>query len=165
MQSEMWVWLLRRVPADQYNQLMLLTRSGMEIAVQTLLRIEAEFVAIKGRLAGSQDAGRVFLIPFTNIDYVGFQKDVKESEFDAIFGTGSLTPVTGAAAPPAPGQPVSTESASGAAPGSSVEVPVTTSISQKTPLPLKSEVLERFRSRIAGASPSLGGVPLRPADG
>ena len=50
MQSEMWAWLFRRVPAEQHNQIVLMTRSGTEIAVQALLRIEERFLAIKGRL-------------------------------------------------------------------------------------------------------------------
>jgi hypothetical protein len=165
MQSDMWAWLFRRVPAEQHNQLVLMTGSGTEIAVQALLRIEADFVAIKGRLAGSQDAGRVYFIPFTNIDYFGIQKDVKESEFDAIFGTGSLAVDSGAASNSsiaAAGTPAVTPST---APEVTAELPASTSVSQKTPLPLKSEVLERFRSRIAGASSSPGDAALRPADG
>jgi hypothetical protein len=164
MQCEMWVWLLRRVPPEQHNQLMMVTRSGVEIALQVLLRIEAEFVAVKGRLAGSQDAGRVFLIPYDNIDYFGFQRDVKESEFDEIFGTGTLTcdtpAQTSAAAVAVAGPPASVTSLP-----IPVEMSHSTSVSQKTPLPLKSEVLERFRSRIAGASQSLSGVQQRPSDG
>jgi hypothetical protein len=164
MQSDMWAWLFRRVPAEQHNQLVLMTGSGTEIAVQALLRIEDDFIAIKGRLAGSQDAGRVYFIPFTNIDYFGIQKDVKESEFDAIFGTGSLTvgPVTPSnPSLPDAGAPLLLP----AAPAAPAELPVSTSVSHKTPLPLKSEVLERFRSRIAGATGSHNGAALRPADG
>jgi hypothetical protein len=172
MTSDMWAWLFRRVPAEQHNQLMLMTGSGTEIAVQALLRIETDFIAIKGRLSGSQDAGRIYFIPYTNIDYFGMQRDVKETEFDAIFGEGSLTP-SAPVAQPTPSAAASSKSACGpgvvvpvpaAQPG--VDIPVSTSVSQKTPLPLKSEVLERFRSRIASASQSLNGTsPFRPADG
>jgi hypothetical protein len=164
MQSDMWAWLFRRVPAEQYNQLVVMTGTGTEIAVQSLLRIEADFIAIKGRLAGSQDAGRVYFIPFTNIDYFGLQRDVKESEFDAIFGAGSLSFSTQAAAPsPAPTAPPAPAPVAAPVSLPAVEIPTSTSVSQKTPLPLKSEVLERFRSRIAGQS--LNGTPPRPADG
>jgi hypothetical protein len=158
MQSDLWSWLFRRVPAEQHNQLTIVTGSGIEIAVQVLLRVEPELVAIKGRLAGSQEAGRVFFIPFANIDYFGFQRDVKEAEFDAMFGTGPLTAACGstgsgirpAVAPP----PVASEPQHDASP--------TSAASQKTPLPLKSEVLERFRSRIGGTSGSNNGTSFRP---
>jgi hypothetical protein len=162
MQSDLWAWLLRRVPAEQHNQLMLVTRSGTEIAVQSLLRVESELIAIKGRLAGSQDAGRVYFIPYSNIDYLGIQRDVKETEFDAIFGTSSLMEQAGIRSSAPPAAMIHQQPANVAH-----EAPVSTSvsISQKTPLPLKSEVLERFRSRIAGASASHNGTNLRPVDG
>jgi hypothetical protein len=152
MQCDMWAWLFSHVPAEQHNQLMLMTNSGTEIAVQTLLRIEPDFIAIKGRLSGSQDAGRVFFIPFSNINYFGIQRDVREEDFDTMFGLGSLT-VSGQAAAPAP------------PPAAIVEAPVPPSVSQKTPLPLKSEVLERFRSRIAGTPGSNNGTAHRPPNG
>jgi hypothetical protein len=156
MQSELWQWLFGRVPAEQHNQIVLVTRSGIEIAVQTLLRVEPGFVAIKGRLSGSTDAGRVFVIPYENLDYFGIQRDVKEEEFDAIFGAG---PLTAAAQPRAfarsePAPPDSEPDASAA------EETVSVTVSQKTPLPLKSEVLERFRARSSGSG---NGTTLRPS--
>jgi hypothetical protein len=160
MQTAMWGWLFRRIPPEQHNQLALVTRSGTEIAVQSLLRVEQDFIAIKGRLSGSQDTGRVFFIPFANIDYFGFQRDVKEEEFDAMFGSGTLT-VPAAASAPAPPAPGPQSPAIATEPAASNS----TSVSQKTPLPLKSEVLERFRSRIASSSPSLGGIPSRLPEG
>jgi hypothetical protein len=157
MQSDMWAWLFSRVPADCHNQLMLVTRAGTEIAVQNLLRIEPDFIAIKGRLSGSQDAGRVFFIPFANIDYFGIQRDVREEDFNTMFGLGSLTVSGQAAAPAAP--------AAAPPPAPIVEAPGTPSVAQKTPLPLKSEVLERFRSRIAGTPGSNNGTAHRPPNG
>jgi hypothetical protein len=160
MQTTMWGWLFRRVPPEQHNQLVVVTRSGTEIAIQALLRVEQDFIAIKGRLSGSQDAGRVYFIPFANIDYFGFQRDVKEEEFDAMFGSGTLT-VPAALSSPSPQTPVTHSPTIAVETASSNSA----SVSQKTPLPLKSEVLERFRSRIASSSPSLGGIPGRLPEG
>jgi hypothetical protein len=169
MQSDMWAWIFHRVPAEQYNQLVVMTRTGTEIAIQTLLRIEPDFIAIKGRLAGTQDAGRLYFIPFVNIDYFGFQRDVKETEFDDMFGAGPLDlPVTVAAPSPARVVPVVQPAAAPPAAAPPVSLPAveaqpSVSVSQKTPLPLKSEILERFRSRIVGQSPA--GPPSRLGDG
>ena len=85
MQSSVWALLLRQVPAEQHNNLMLVTSGRTEIAVQVLLRIDHEFMVIRGRLAGSQEAGRVFFIPYDQIDYFGFQEAIKESEFHDLF--------------------------------------------------------------------------------
>ncbi len=155
MQSSVWVLLLRQVPPEQYNNLMLVTSGRTEIAVQCVLRIDHEFMAIKGRLAGSQDAGRLFFIPYDRIDYLGFQQAVKESEFHEIFD--SLTvPAPAAVAAPAAAEPPP------AAPDREPEAapPVAPSLSGvNRPLtPIKSAVLERFRAR----SVTSPGTALRP---
>src|SRR5262245_49890491 len=85
MQNSAWVALLRHIPAEQQDQYMLVTVSGTEVAIQSLLRIEEGFVALKGRLAGSQEAGRVFFIPYEQIDYFGTQKPIKDTEFAEVF--------------------------------------------------------------------------------
>lgn len=99
MQNSVWVALFRHIPAEQHNQFMLVTVSGTEIAVQSLLRIEQEFVILKGRLSGSQDAGRVFFVPYAQIDYFGTSQPVKDADFNETFGSlvlpGSVCPLPG----------------------------------------------------------------------
>src|SRR3954453_2418727 len=120
MQNSAWVALLRHIPAEQHNQFSLVTVSGTEITVQSLLRIEQEFVAMKGRLAGSQDAGRVFFIPYANIDYFGTSKPIKDSDFNDLFG--SLT-LPGATCPLPPPPPPPVAAAAPADPGGLASVP------------------------------------------
>src|SRR3954471_7545834 len=140
MQNSAWVALLRHIPAEQHNQFMLVTVSGTEIAVQSLLRIEQEFVALKGRLSGSQDAGRVFFIPYANLDYFGTSQPIKEAEFNETFG--SLI-VPGA-------------SAAGAAAPAAVEPSVLAGAPTRPdsgPRPaIRSEILDRYRSRPASSA-------------
>src|SRR5262249_57453549 len=92
MQNSTWGALLRHIPAEQQDQYMLVTVSGTEIAIQNLLRIDRGFVALKGRLAGSQEAGRVFFIPYDQIDYLGTQKPIKDSEFSEGFDSLVIPP-------------------------------------------------------------------------
>ena len=119
---------------------MLVTCNHTEFAVQSIMRLDPDFLVIKGRLAGSQDAGRIFFVPYEQIDHVGFYRAVKDAEFNEMFA--------GLDAPP----PASASPEPPSADGS------------KTPL--KSAVLERFRARggstIIGPSP-LTGMP-RPGD-
>src|SRR5262249_15010524 len=60
-----------------------------------------ESIALKGRLAGSQDAGRVFFVPYSHIDYFGYQNPLKESEFHEVFGSLELAGAAADAPPPA----------------------------------------------------------------
>jgi hypothetical protein len=155
MHSAAWVKLLRQVPADEQNKLMVVTAGGTEIAVQCFLRIDHEFLALKVRLAGSQDAGRVFFIPYTRIDYFGFQQEVKESEFHAVFGSLEVPAALDVASASGKGPPAPAAPAAGVPAATGAEAP---SVSARTPVPIKSTILEKFRSR----SMTSPGTVLRP---
>jgi hypothetical protein len=171
MHGPAWQTLLKHIPEDRQNKLMLTTTAGVEIAIQVLLRIDHECVAIRGRLAGSQDAGRVFFVPYDRIEMIGFSVEMKESEFADIFGSLAFP------APTVPGQPVAAaapQAESNPQPQAEpAQAPAGTEIAAATPAPpiapssqpsaeavnpfalgssrtptlIKSVVLERFRAR------------------
>ena len=85
MPSAAWARLLRLIPPKDQDNLMLLTSNRTEFAVQAILRLDPDFLIIKGRLAGSQDQGRVFFIPYEQIDHIGFYRAVKDAEFNEMF--------------------------------------------------------------------------------
>jgi hypothetical protein len=111
-----------------------------------------DFLALKGRLAATQDAGRLFIIPYGQIDYLGFQQAVKETEYEEWFG-GLVIPRT------ATGQEESAEAmpAATAEPETAAETPGIPAVATSPEVPsegsrtvspvVKSAVLERFRSR------------------
>ena len=148
MNARTWIALFRHIPPEQQSQFSLLTANGMEISVQSFLRIEAEFLLVKGRLAASQDAGRVFFIPYANIDSFSFTNPVRETDVNDLFGTLTFDESEPAAAPvsvsePAPVAPTAQATANGkpVEPGSG-------------PKPIiRSEVLERFRSARPAETP------------
>lgn len=153
MHNAAWVKLLSHIPAKEHANLMLVTTSGTEIAIQCLLRLDPECMALRGRLSGSTDAGRVFFVPYSHIDYFGFQQPLKEAEFHELFNNlellgpaAPLPPVPAAVAPPEP-----------AAPAPPV-APSAHPTPARTPLAIKSVVLEKFRSR----SISNQGTQVRP---
>lgn len=176
MQSFAWEVLLSHFPPQVYQRLMLVTRGGTEFAVQSILRIDHEFMAIKGRVAGSQDAGRLFFVPFDQVDYFGFQDVVKETEFHELFDSLVMPEPDSLVSPPPQENKVSTGAAVAAAvtaavaaatgesmasPSSAADAgpPVLPSNGSRTTNPvIKSAVLERFRARSQG-KPSSGIVP------
>jgi hypothetical protein len=150
MHDAAWVKLLRHIPANEHANLLLVTASGREIAIQSLLRIDPQCLALRGRLAGSTDAGRIFFVPYSHIDYFGFQQPLKEAEFHELFGSlDSLPANEPTVAPPAP---ASTPETAEPAPSASAN-PL-----QRSPQAIKSVVLEKFRAR----SQSNPGSQLRP---
>lgn len=154
MHNPAWVKLLSHIPASEHAKLMLVTTSGTEITIQCLLRLDPECLALRGRLAGSTDAGRVFFVPYSHIDYFGFQQPLREADFHELFSKLDLLgpPAAALAAPttPPPGAAQEPRAHTTANP-----TPVSPS---RGPLTIKSMVLEKFRSRI----PTNPGTQLRP---
>jgi hypothetical protein len=154
MQSSAWIGLLRLIPPDQQDALAIMTTVGIEINLQTILRLEDDYVVIRGRLAGTTDTGRVFFVPFSQMNYLGFTKEVREAQIKALYGE---SPEAGAAAAkseiaspaPAPDEPAESEAMPAAPlpppePSAPLEPP-------KPPgslkIPRKSGLLERLRAR------------------
>jgi hypothetical protein len=86
MHSAVWGELLRKIPANHHDNLRLVTSIGIEINISGIVRMEPEYLVLRGREAASTDANRVFFIPFDQINYVGFKRLVKEVEVRAMFG-------------------------------------------------------------------------------
>src|SRR5205085_2679930 len=78
MQGPGWVSVLRRIPPQHHDNLVVVTATGMEIMIRAIVRLEEEFVILRGRMAGSTDAGRVLVLPFDQINYLGFNKTMTE---------------------------------------------------------------------------------------
>jgi hypothetical protein len=131
---------LRHLPPELQEGLSFKTLGGTEITLQIILRIDHEFVALKGRLAGTQDAGRVFFVPYNQIDHFYYQKEVREEDFNAAFESLRMPDPAGAAVAAAPAATAAPEAP---ASESADSVPV----DRPTPVPIRSAVLERFRSR------------------
>lgn len=149
MHNAAWVKLLRHIPANEQSNLMLVTTGGTEITIQCLLRLDPECLALRGRLAGSTDAGRVFFVPYSHIDYFGFQKPLTEADFHELFNNLELL------SPSAPPNPAAAAAPPEAAPPVAPSAHPTPS---RTPMAIKSTVLEKFRSR----SISNPGTQMRP---
>jgi hypothetical protein len=86
MQSDTWKTLLEKVPADYHHNLLVVTSVGLEVSVQTILRKEDEYLVVRGRLAGTTDTGRLFFIPYDQINLVCIQKPMRAAEVSAMFG-------------------------------------------------------------------------------
>lgn len=155
MHNAAWVKLLRHIPEKEHSNLMLVTTGGTEIAIQCLLRLDPECMALRGRLAGSTDAGRVFFVPYSHIDYFGFQQPLKEVEFHELFNNlellGPTAPLIASASSAAASPELAPVPAAPLAPSPH---PTPT----RSPLAIKSTVLEKFRSR----SITSPGTQLRP---
>jgi hypothetical protein len=159
MQSAGWVALIQQIPAQHYDNLIVMTTNGVEIAILNVLCTGEEFLVIRGRMSGT-DAGRILILPFDRIAYLGFHRGVKEADARAIFGVADPAPavepekkppVEAVPAPaPAPA-PVDATPPPAPSPAPEPTPPPASSRSRgRVPLPDKNAMLERLRARSKG---------------
>ncbi len=86
MQNSHWIDLVRLIPEDQHNKLVLTTLTGVDLNVETILRVDETFLVFRGRISGITDEGRVFFVPYRQIDYLQINRHVMESEIRELFG-------------------------------------------------------------------------------
>jgi hypothetical protein len=106
--KEAWIAMFRRIPASLHDMLALKLQAG-ELVLQKIVKLDPEFLVVRGRLAGTQDTGRIVMIPWEKIIYLTVQRELKDTEVEAMFGqaleTFAAAPVPTAAAPePAPAE-------------------------------------------------------------
>ncbi len=161
MDSRAWVELLERIPSAQHDNLMLVTVGGTEISIQGILQMQGESLVLRGRLSGSTDTGRVFFVPYRQIDYMGLIKALPEADVLTLLGLPVPDGVVPAAPPametppPTPSVPPAAEAAPPVAvppepPAPTVEpapAPEPPKPAPQTAMPNKARLLERLRAR------------------
>src|SRR5262245_33595003 len=88
MVGHSWIALLKRIPVKVHDTLMLSLVNGDEVVLQSIFRLEGDFMIVRGRLSGTTDAGRVIVIPYDQVINLAFTRRMAEPEVRAIFGEG-----------------------------------------------------------------------------
>lgn len=97
MQASAWTALLRLIPAALRENLVLRTNNGTEVIIQGIMRLEPDYLVVRGRLTGmTEEGGGFFFIPYDQINYLTFHKMVREADVLGLF------PGSEAEAAPAP---------------------------------------------------------------
>ncbi len=150
MQSADWKALLGRIPTEHHENLMVMTKAGSEFNLQNVVRVEEGFMLVRGRIAGSNDAGRIFLLSFAQIDHMGFQRPLTDDILNAIFA-----PAATAAPLPTAELPAPADELLPPAVAETTTAPVSPAPSAspreglRKALPSKSQIIERLRVRTA----------------
>jgi len=143
MQSTAWKTIFNRIPREHHEIMMVVTSIGIEINVRYIQLLEPDYVVLRGRLGGTTDAGRLFFVPYDQINYVTFSKEIKEEQIADMFGL---------EAPPEKGpipEGLDMEVAAEATPEPEKEKPTPPAEPAKpAALPGKMALLERIRARV-----------------
>src|SRR5207237_5741083 len=86
-----WVELFRRVPPNLHDGMILTMTTGGEVVVQKLMKLDPDVAILRGRMAGTQDSGRIILLPYTQLIAINFTRKLSESDVQAIFGKNTQT--------------------------------------------------------------------------
>jgi hypothetical protein len=86
MQSAAWKAIFNRIPREHHEIMMVVTSIGIEINVKSVQVLEPEYAVIRGRLGGTTDAGRLFFVPYDQINYLTFNKEIKETQVAEMLG-------------------------------------------------------------------------------
>src|SRR5262245_29118151 len=85
MQNQNWIDLIRMIPEVDHNKLVLTTLSGVDLSIETIIRTEKTFLVFRGRVCGQTDDGRVFFLPYRQVDYLQINRTVAEGEINELF--------------------------------------------------------------------------------
>jgi hypothetical protein len=142
--NQAWIALFRRIPSDLHDTLALGMATGQEIVVQRIVRLDPDFMIIRGRLAGTQDAGRIVSIPYPQLSYVAIQRDLKDAEVEALFGKSDPAALASLPAPAEMGPAPIVEAAT-------ANEPAAASPGKKSGGPSKAALLAKLRDRLKDA--------------
>ncbi len=153
-----WDTLLRRIPINFHEGLVLATTSGAELVTQNIIQIDKKYVIIRGRPAGTTEAGKIMLIPFDQVVYLSFKQPLTNPQVKAIFGSSNVQfPVVtnedlGNQEEMEAGEEVnSPEEANGQQPDQGETTPAAAE-NQAPKQPSKSMILAKLRARLQGDS-------------
>jgi hypothetical protein len=84
MQNLNWIDLFRLIPESRHNTLVLTTLSGVDLAIETVLRTEQTYLVFRGRVCGQTDDGRIFFLPYRQVDFLQINRSVSEAEIKEL---------------------------------------------------------------------------------
>src|ERR1043166_1073690 len=86
MQGSSWIALFRRIPTSLHDGLILTLTTGGEVVIQQLIKLDADVLILRGRMAGTQDSGRIIVLPYNQLIAINFTRRLSEKDVTAIFG-------------------------------------------------------------------------------
>jgi hypothetical protein len=79
---DFWPTIFQSFRPEDHKFLVVSTNNGLEVAVQEVTRIEEGLVMIRGRISGTADSGRLFLLPYSQLSSVYVNRPVRLEEVD-----------------------------------------------------------------------------------
>lgn len=152
MESNSWIPLFERIPASLHDSVALVLTTGSELVMQKLVKLDTDFIILRGRMAGTQDTGRVIVIPYSQLVAVALTRRVSDAELAAMLGQGGSEILASLAA--------GAESASDADPDEENEASTVSAAAAdvntagRAAMPSKTMLLAKLRARLGEGKPA-----------
>ena len=90
MTNQEWIDLFRSIPEPEHGKTVIVLSNNSELCVDTLIRFDANFLVLRGRVGGTIEESRGFVVPFHQIVYVRLERNVKIQEMEVMFGVANF---------------------------------------------------------------------------
>src|SRR5262249_4778363 len=115
-------------------------------------RLDADYMILRGRVAGSSEAGRIILLPYNQISSLAINRALLDNDVEALFGDVEASEPSPAATIPSTAMPTARPAekpVSSAAPQAPAATASSRSAAPGSHKPSKSILLARLRARLA----------------
>lgn len=86
MKREDWIKIFEKIPEAMHEQVVFSLSTGIDVYNQRFLQYGEESLLIRGRLGGSDEGSRIFLVPWAELKMVFFSRPVEDDVLFKVFG-------------------------------------------------------------------------------
>jgi hypothetical protein len=155
-----WLQIVSRIGVENLDNVSLITVTGNELVIQSVFRLEHDFMIVRARTSGTMDTGRCIVLPYAQVDFLAFNKPMSEEAvqklFDGPFQASApammMAPVGTPVSTPTPLPNITIARASMPELQPAAPVEETTAASESNKQVSKSILLARLRERLAEKS-------------
>lgn len=85
MDNNEWMSLIRQLPQEIHNKLVMVLQNRVEVAIDMIFRLQPTCAIFRGRIAGTTESGYLFLVPYDQISNLYVAREMTETEIDELF--------------------------------------------------------------------------------
>jgi hypothetical protein len=86
MTREEWLGLFNKIPETMHDQVVLSISTGIDVCIQRFLQFTDQNLVVRGRLGGTDEGERIFLVPWPEIRLLYFSRPVGDELMFSMFG-------------------------------------------------------------------------------
>lgn len=86
MTREDWIAIFERLPENMHDQVVFSLSTGIDVYNQRFLQFGEEALLIRGRLGGTDEGERIFMIPWLEMKMLFFNRPVEDDVLFKLFG-------------------------------------------------------------------------------